>query len=110
MVAAVVFALADCPASHALLEDGTCELVTLYQLYASPAGHGGLRSRAARRWPPAWSTCTICSSAPQETTMKSKRNTIFAVAGIVAIAIVILFLGIAFFAAIRRVAQRKEAS
>lgn len=44
-----------CPPSHALLEDGTCQIVTLYDFYASPAGHGGVRvplPPVARRYTP----------------------------------------------------------
>lgn len=48
--------LADtCPPSFQLLEDGTCELVTLYQFYDSPPQHGGLRARITpptRRYTP----------------------------------------------------------
>lgn len=44
-----------CPASFRLLEDGTCELVTLYSAYSSPANHGGVRahiSPPAKRYTP----------------------------------------------------------
>ena len=44
-----------CPPSFQMLEDGTCELVTLYQFYDSPPQHGGLRARLdppARRYTP----------------------------------------------------------
>src|SRR5690349_16800881 len=41
----------QCPASFDRQPDGTCSLVTLYDLYDSPPGHGGLRARlpAARQ-------------------------------------------------------------
>ncbi|MCL6282456.1 di-heme cytochrome c peroxidase [Ruegeria sp. 2012CJ41-6] len=34
----------SCPASHQKLADGTCELVTLYDFYASPDQHGGVQA------------------------------------------------------------------
>lgn len=47
----------DCPPSFELLEEGTCALRTLYDLYDSPAGHGGFRAqlpatKLARRFTP----------------------------------------------------------
>lgn len=35
----------QCPASFQMLGNGTCRLVTLYDLYDSPAQHGGLKAR-----------------------------------------------------------------
>lgn len=35
---------ATCPPGHERLADGTCRLVTLYDFYASPEGHGGVRA------------------------------------------------------------------
>jgi cytochrome c peroxidase len=39
----------QCPASFQMLGDGTCKLVTLYDLYDSPAQHGGLKARLETR-------------------------------------------------------------
>ena len=44
-----------CPPRHSLLADGTCRLVTLYDLYAGPEGHGGVQSplpRLSQRYTP----------------------------------------------------------
>src|SRR5690349_11866016 len=35
----------ECPAGFELIADGTCEFRSLYDLYASQDGHGGLRAR-----------------------------------------------------------------
>ena len=44
-IAADITLNSQCPASFQMLGDRTCELVTLYGLYDSPAQHGGLKAR-----------------------------------------------------------------